>query len=158
MARYNAWMNDNLYAVCAEMPDETRKRDTGAPFRSISGVLNHLLLADRVWLGRFTSEPFHVTSLAQELFGDFEELRSERKVTDEKISNWAAALSEEALNSSFTFTGISSPIERTQPLWMCVLHLFNHQTHHRGQLTALIEQAGYDCGVTDLMYLTFEAC
>ena len=150
MAGYNRWMNENLGAVCAEMPEETRQRETGAPFCSISGILNHLLLADRVWLGRFTGQPFHATSLDQELYGNFDELRLQRKATDEAISNWISSLSDEALRKPLTFTPMSNPTPRTQLLWICVVHMFNHQTHHRGQLTALIEQAGYDCGVTDL--------
>ena len=153
MARYNRWMNEKLYAVCADMPDETRKRQTGAPFRSISGVFNHLLLTDRVWLGRFNGQPFPATSLDQELYADFDEMRSQRKTTDEEISLWAGSLSDEILRASLTFTPMSNPTPRTQPFWIAALHLFNHQTHHRGQITVLIEQAGYDCGVTDLMYL-----
>lgn len=156
MARYNRWMNENLYSICAAMPDEIRKRETGAPFRSISGIFNHLLLADRVWLGRFTNQPFPATSLAQELYADFDELRIQRKLMDEAISNWAASLSDGVLRESLTFTPMSNPTPRTQPLWIAALHLFNHQTHHRGQLTALIEQAGYDCGVTDLLVLPAE--
>lgn len=125
MARYNRWMNEKLYEVCAAMPDETRKRETGAPFHSISGIFNHLLLTDRVWLGRFTGRPFHATSLDQLLYADFEELRKQRKATDEEIRSWALSLTEEVLCASFTFTPMSNPTPRTQPMWICVLHLFN---------------------------------
>ena len=153
MARYNQWMNEKLYDVCAGMTDEVRKRESGAPFNSIHGLLNHMLLADRVWLGRFQNKPFVVSSLSQELYVDFAELKTERTKTNEEIIRWTAFLTSEALAGSFTFTPISNPVERTMPLWTCVLHFFNHQTHHRGQLTALIEQAGFDCGVTDLLVL-----
>jgi uncharacterized damage-inducible protein DinB len=61
MARYNRWMNERLYECCSRLPDEARKRDMGAFFKSIHGTLNHLLLADRVWLGRFTGKPFVVS-------------------------------------------------------------------------------------------------
>ena len=57
LARYNRWMNERLYALCDEIPDADRKRDRGAFFRSIHGTLNHILLADRAWLGRFTGDP-----------------------------------------------------------------------------------------------------
>lgn len=150
MARYNHWMNQKLYAVCAAMPDETRKKISGTPFQSMHGVLNHLLLTDRVWLGRFQNRPFAARSLDQELFADFEELKTEREKTDAEISQWVSSLTEVSLASPFTFTPMSNPVEQTLPLWMAALHLFNHQTHHRGQLTALIDQASFDCGVTDL--------
>jgi len=121
MAAYNRWMNERLYALCAELSDEERKRDLRAFFRSIHGTLNHLLLADRLWLGRFTGELLKIQGLAQELYADFAELRRERA--------------------------------RTLPLWTAVTHLFNHQTHHRGQLTTLIKQTGRDPGITDLIWL-----
>ena len=157
LARYNRWMNERLYAICAQMSEEERKLDRGAPFRSMHRTLNHLLLTDRAWLGRFHSQPFPVKSLDQELYADFEELRRERAITDAEISAWAAALSDEILDGDLTFTSISVPATHTKPMWLCALHLFNHQTHHRGQLTTLIEQAGYDCGVTDLGALPLAA-
>ena len=153
LARYNRWMNERLYAICAELPDSTRKEDRGAAFRSIYGTLNHLLLTDRVWLGRFLQRPFAVESLDQELYADFDELRAERAATDAEIDNWAGSLTEEALGRPFRFVSISRPQERTMPLALVAMHFFNHQTHHRGQLTTLLWQSGVDTGVTDLLWL-----
>src|SRR4029434_3118727 len=96
MARYNRWMNERLYECCARIPDAERKRDMGAFFKSIHGTLNHLLLADRIWLGRFTGVPFAVTGLDQELYADFAELRRERECTDREIVSWVASLAPEA--------------------------------------------------------------
>ena len=153
MASYNRWMNERLYAVCAELSDEERKRDRRAPFHSIHGTLNHLLLADRVWLGRFTGQPFPARALDQELYADFAALRRERAVTDAAIEAWVAALDETSLRASFRFASLTNPQVRETPLWFCVSHFFNHQTHHRGQLTTLLEQVGVDFGVTDLLVL-----
>jgi uncharacterized damage-inducible protein DinB len=153
MARYNRWMNERLYELCAALPEATRKEDRKAPFRSVHGTLNHLLLADRVWMGRFLGEPFLIQSLDQELYAGFEELRRERAATDAVIEEWAATLTEERLAADFTFTTIVKPQPFTLPLGFAVLHLFNHQTHHRGQLTTLLEQIGCDFGVTDLLLL-----
>jgi uncharacterized damage-inducible protein DinB len=153
MSRYNAWMNGRLYDCCAPIPDAERKRDVGAFFKSIHGTLNHLLLADRVWMGRFTGAPFQVASLAQELYADFDELRREREATDRAIDRWAATLTEERLAGTLTYTGIVNPQPRTLPLGFVVAHFFNHQTHHRGQLTTLLMQRGIDPGVTDLLAL-----
>jgi uncharacterized damage-inducible protein DinB len=153
MAAYNRWMNDKLYAVCAGMPDDERKLDRGSFFGSIHGTLNHLLLADRIWLGRFTGKQFHVDGLDQELYADFDELRAERSKTDDDLDCWVASLTDEALRAPFEFRSITNPEPRTMSLWVCVMHLFNHQTHHRGQLTTLLAQAGQDYGVTDLLWL-----
>jgi uncharacterized damage-inducible protein DinB len=92
MAAYNRWMNDRIYAACATLSDEQRKRDLGAFFKSIHGTLNHILLGDRVWLGRFTEVPFPFRSLDQELYAEFTKLRAQRHKTDEDITAWVNKL------------------------------------------------------------------
>ena len=148
MANYNQWMNQKLYAVCAEIPDLDRKSDRGAFFKSVHGTLNHILVADRIWLGRFTQQLFRA-QLDTELYGDFSELRSQRGRLDLTIIDWAQDLTPDWLNADFTYTN-SSGFTRTRPHWLLVTHMFNHQTHHRGQLTTLLHQMGYQSGVTDL--------
>lgn len=155
MAHYNRWMNDRVYQICDGIPDEVRKEDRGAFFKSMHGTLNHLLLTDRTWLSRFGVKPFRARSLDEELYADFSVLCRERRHTDEDIERWAAALTQEKLaeRSSFEFgTGENKKVV-TYPFWHVVLQLFNHQTHHRGQLTTLMMQAGYDPGVTDILKL-----
>lgn len=151
LARYNHWMNERLLEVCAALPDEQRKRDVSAPFRSIHGTWNHILLADKVWLGRFTGSPVRFASLAEELYSDFDELRLERAQTDAEIEAWVASLTGESLAAPFTYVSMINPRPFTMPLYLCATHFFNHQTHHRGQLTTLLEQLGVDFGVTDLI-------
>ena len=153
MAAYNQWMNDRLYGCCATLSDEERKRDAGAFFKSIHGTLNHLLLADRVWLGRFGQEPFAVQSLDQELYADFAQLRAERAAMDASIVEWAAALSDADLAGELAYVGIVNPQRRRCPYGLAVAHFFNHQTHHRGQVTTLLAQRGIDPGVTDVLWL-----
>lgn len=153
MAAYNRWMNERLYACCATLTDDERKRDVGAFFKSIHGTLNHLLLADRIWLGRFNGEPFVVASLDQELCADFADLRAERGATDAAIDAWVAGLTGERLAGDLSYTTLVNPQPRRNPLWLAALHFFNHQTHHRGQLTTLLMQRGVDPGVTDLLWL-----
>lgn len=150
MCRYNRWMNTSLYKVCATVPDELRKEDKGAFFRSIHGTLNHLLLVDRFWLGWFYNQPRHFQSLDQELYSDFNELRRERERTDTDIETWANSLTPEKLALPLTFTSMTMGTQNTLLMWHCIMHFFNHQTHHRGQLTTLLKQSGYDPGVTDL--------
>lgn len=153
MARYNEWMNARVYDASAKLADEARKEDVGAFFKSIHGTLNHLLLSDRIWMGRFTGRPITVTSLAQELFSDFDELREARGAMDRAITEWAGNLTDEVLSGELSYTSIVNPQPRTYPMWLAVTHFFNHQTHHRGQLTTLLMQGGIDPGVTDLIWL-----
>jgi len=153
MAQYNRWMNERLYECCAQLSDEERKRDVGAFFKSIHGTLNHLLLGDRIWFGRFTGKPFIITSLAEELYSDFRELRTERASTDKAIIEWADSLTAEDFTRELAYTSVVNPKPRRYPFWFAVTHFFNHQTHHRGQLTTLLSQRGLDPGVTDLIWL-----
>jgi uncharacterized damage-inducible protein DinB len=150
MVAYNAWMNERLYAVCAEMTDEERKRDRGAFFRSIHGTLNHLLLGDLIWLGVFTGSPPAFRSLDQELHADFAELRAARARLDGDIQAWAEGLTHERLAGDIAYYSMSVGARRKLAMWHAVVHFFNHQTHHRGQLTTLLAQAGKEIGPTDL--------
>ena len=150
MSRYNRWMNLKLLAACGEISDAQRKQDRAAPFRSIHGLWNHVLLCDRAWLGRFGGAPFRAKSLDEELYADWEELKTERAHTDDALDAWLRALSDQTLAGELRFRRISNPTEFVLPYAQAALHVFNHQTHHRGQITALLEQAGGDCGITDL--------
>lgn len=152
MAQYNQWMNQKLYAICAEIPDAQRREDRGAFFRSVHGTLNHLLVGDRIWMGRFTQTPF-VAQVSDELYHDFSELQAERQLTDRQILAWVGQLTPAWLEQTLTYTSAIGNIKRSLPHWLLVTHLFNHQTHHRGQLTTLLYQMGYDPGVTDLPWL-----
>ena len=153
LAQYNQWMNERLYDVCDTLSDEARKLDRGAFFKSVHGTLNHLLLGDRIWLGRFQQMPFPVESLAEVLYDDWNELRDERSHTDQAIIDWAETLTDETLSERLGFTSIVATGPRNCPLWVAVTHFFNHQTHHRGQLTTLLSQLGKDPGVTDFLWL-----
>lgn len=153
MASYNQWMNQRLYAVCAELSDAERRKDRGVFFKSIHGTLNHLLLADKIWLGRFLGEPFHVDSLDQELYHHFGELRQAREQTDEYILQWTNELTDEVLAGNLRYTSVVKSASRSYEMWLAVAHFFNHQTHHRGQLTAMLSQCGKDYGVTDIIWL-----
>ena len=153
MARYNRWMNERIYACCEKLSDEQRKLDRGAYFRSIHGTLNHLLLGDRLWLSRFLTREFRIGSLADELYADFAELRRERTKTDAEILEWVDTLDEERLAAPLRFRSMVGNRDTSFPLWFAMQHFFNHQTHHRGQVTTLLVQAGVDPGVTDLLWL-----
>ena len=153
MAEYNQWMNEKLYAICGELSDDERKRDRGAFFKSIHGTLDHLLYGDRAWLARFTDRPANVPELGAELYCDFEQLRRDRREIDRSIIEWTSTLTADWLEAPFEYISKVDDKTRTLPAWTLVVHMFNHQTHHRGQLTTLLRQAGRDPGVTDLPWL-----
>ena len=153
MADYNHWMNIKLFSVCADVPDTIRRKDTGAFFKSIHGALNHLVWSDQVWLARFEGRPLDEFKDQQERYQDFQELREVREVLDQKIQEWVNGLSVEWLKQPFSYTSLMDGQVRTLPAWILAVHLFNHQTHHRGQITTLLTQAGYEYGITDLPWL-----
>ena len=162
LARYNRWMNDKLFGLAATLSDEARKRDSGAFFKSIHGTFNHILLADRVWLARFTGvtvpngfmAPGGIRSLDQELYAEFDELRRARALTDDELSAWVSGLTRERLGEPLVY--MRSGQKQETPLWWAAAHVFNHQTHHRGQITTLLTQQGHDPGVTDLFAMLRE--
>jgi uncharacterized damage-inducible protein DinB len=106
MATYNQWMNQKLYDVCADIPDLERKSDRGAFFKSIDGTLNHILIGDLIWLGRFTQQPF-LAKLDKELYNDLSELRAERERVDLVIIDWSKNLTPSWLNETLTYTNSS---------------------------------------------------
>ncbi len=152
-SHYNRWMNHKLYTVCEGVPDEQRKQDMGAFFHSIHGTLNHLLLGDRLWMGRFTGTEFPVESLDQELYSEFDALWQARTDTDEAICDWIDSLEETNLDRIIAFKAVVTQQTHRFRLADALLHFFHHQTHHRGQLTTLLSQLGVDFGTTDMMWM-----
>src|SRR5690606_24297416 len=120
---------------------------------SIHGTLNHLLYGDKMWMGRFLNKPFKGAVMGQVLHESFDELRAEREPLDETICHWANRLDGDWLSAPFTFISGVDGKTRTATAWILVTHMFNHQTHHRGQLTTLIKQAGYEPGITDIPWM-----
>ena len=165
LAQYNISMNRNIYNACSALSDEERKRDRHAFFGSIHRTLNHLLLTDRVQLGRFIDDErarsfdangraIKISSLDQELYEDFATLRREREKTDATIEAWTTSeITPEFLARDMIYDAMSASGRFSVPMWIAVTHFFNHQTHHRGQITTLLTQLGHDPGVTDLMAL-----
>jgi uncharacterized damage-inducible protein DinB len=163
MATYNEWMNRRLYEACATLAPERLAADRKAFFGSIIGTLNHLLNADLIWLGRFAAHPAHYPGLAglpkaqpgqlgAVRHADFASLRQERRLVDAAILALAGAISEADLDQHLRFTSSQGqPYDRS--FFNILMHFFNHQTHHRGQVTTLLSQEGVDMGATDLMVL-----
>ena len=153
MATYNSWMNRKVYAVCVALPESDLYKDRGAFFKSIYLTLNHIAYADLAFLSRFTGDPTKVPALAEDLFGSFAALQTERQRLDDRLAQWADSLTAEWLARSLTYTSKVDGRARTVPHWVLVSHIFNHQTHHRGQVTTMLTQLGRDIGGTDIPFM-----
>jgi len=150
MAEYNAWMNERMYAAAATLSDEDRKRDRGVFFKSIHGTLNHLVWGDRGWVGRLSERSYPFVPPGQDLFADFGELRAARAALDGDILTWSRAVTPEWLAEPMTWTSRLYGFTQTHPRWVQVVQMFNHQTHHRGQVHALLTSFGVDMCPTDV--------
>jgi uncharacterized damage-inducible protein DinB len=153
MAQYNEWMNSRTYELCASLPDAELRKDRGAFFKSIYDTLNHIAYGDLAFMSRFTGDPSVVPEPGVELFGGFSRLRTERVALDQRILNWSASLEPDWLAEPLTCSSKIDSKSRTVSKWILVTHMFNHQTHHRGQVTTLLSQMGLDVGVTDIPFM-----
>lgn len=137
LAAYNDWANCRLYAAAARLSTEQYRADRGAFFKSVHGTLNHVLVGDQLWMRRFTGEGPAPASLDTILFETLNGLEPARRAEDKRILDFAAKLTDAGIVAEFTYTN-SSGGRFMQPLWSGLDHFFNHQTHHRGQVHALI--------------------
>ncbi|MBK6358390.1 MAG: DinB family protein [Comamonadaceae bacterium] len=165
LARYNTWFNARLFDACERLDDAARKLPRGAFFGSIHATLNHLLWGDAMWLGRFAAQgeasdalPTDLLALPAgarhetELYADWAALRAHRERLDAAIEAWLAALPADFPQRTMRYSNTKG-VHREHPMWQALTHFFNHQSHHRGQVTTLLMQAGVDVGVTDLIAL-----
>ncbi len=165
MARYNTWMNDRLIDLSAKLPAESLIAERGAFFGSILGTLNHLIVADTIWLQRFAAHPANFPALRpvrdlpqpqaldERPFDSLHALAVRRELLDRTIESWVETLTDADLDSTLRYRTSSRGDESNREVYPLLVHFFNHQTHHRGQATTLLSQAGVDIGVTDLLSL-----
>ena len=135
---YNAWANSRLYDAAARLSNEQYRADRGAFFKSVHGSLNHLLVTDRIWMQRFTGEGEAPNRLDAILFETLDELRVARETEDRRIVDFVERLDEARIAGTIKYRRVSSPEQFEQHLAPALAHWFNHQTHHRGQIHALL--------------------
>lgn len=162
MADYNQWMNKSVYLAASKLSAEDLSNDRGAFFGSIIGTLNHILVGDTIWLKRFSDHPSRLKTLDYVralnkpkaldaiLYPEFKNLESARIKMDEVIQDFAHELTDEVLVSNLSYCNTKGePFNKN--FGHLIQHFFNHQTHHRGQASTLLSQAGIEVGVTDLL-------
>ncbi|MGF6094108.1 DinB family protein [Pseudomonas sp. 18175] len=164
LAHYNQWMNRKLYHAAATLSDEQLAMDRQAFFGSILGTLNHLALGDTVWLKRFALHPAGYSALApleaiatptdlrQLVFADIRQLAAHRAWLDQLIIDWVQTVQAPDLDHRLHYQNMRG-MPAHKNFFSLLVHFFNHQTHHRGQATTLLTQAGVDVGDTDLLAL-----
>jgi uncharacterized damage-inducible protein DinB len=155
MAAYNAEMNRRLYAAADGLTPAQRTEDRGAFFGSIHGTLSHLLWGDSTWMHRFAAWPKPEGGIRESphRIPDWDALKQARVATDAGISSWAATLDPAWLGGTLRWHSAAAGREMAQPAWLLVSHFFNHQTHHRGQVHALLTGFGASTGDTDLPFV-----
>ena len=151
-ADYNRWANRRLYAATAELSDAEFRENKGAFFGSLHGTLNHLLAADRIWMKRFTGEGEAPSRLDAILHDDLTSLTAARAAEDERIVAWVGSLDEARLRAHFTYSPLTMPDKITQRIGPTLTHVFNHQTHHRGQAHTILTALGRPSLTLDLVF------
>lgn len=158
MAAYNEWQNRTLYAAAKTTSDAERRQDRGAFFGSIHATLSHVLWGDQIWLSRLGGESAHPMPSAPDVADSqtthetFAALHSDRQATDRALLRWATTVTGSDFQGDFTWESTSGG-ELTRPRWVLVVQLFNHGTHHRGQVHAMLTAAGATTQDTDVQYM-----
>ena len=155
-ASYNAWANGRIFEAAAQLPDSDYRADRGAFFKSLHGTLNHLLVADRIWMKRFTGDGDAPTALDVIPCETLPDLWAARQREDRRICDFVDSLDDAALRQRFRYTTITNPATIEQELGGALDHFFNHQTHHRGQAHCLLTMIGGNKAAPSLDLVLFQ--
>lgn len=154
MARYNRWQNESIYAASDGLSDDARRMDRGSFFESIHATLSHVLWADQLWMSRLAGwEKPDGPSRAEPLYADWNDLKARRAQADAQFIEWADRVSQTDIDGDLEW--YSATLERgmTSPRALCFMQVFNHQTHHRGQVHAMLTAAGASPEDTDIPFM-----
>lgn len=159
MARYNCWQNNNLYGAADQLSHEERQKDRGAFFGSIHGTLSHLLWGDTIWMHRFDGWELPEIGIPDShgFAPEWDALCDQRGLADAAIMDWAERLAPADIEGQIDWYSKAVARRMSQPLAICIMQLFNHQTHHRGQVHAMLTAAGGKPSDTDLPFMP-ETC
>jgi uncharacterized damage-inducible protein DinB len=141
MAAYNRWANVRLYDMAAGLPDELYRKPIGVYFKTLHGTLNHLLTADRIWMHRLEGTGDHPDKLNATIHDDLVSLRAARVAEDQRIIDYVDSLADAGFDRSCEYKMLNGRLQQ-QCVREILAHLFNHQTHHRGQAHAALTALG----------------
>ena len=156
MARYNCWQNQSIFREAEALGEEDRRKERGAFFGSIHRTLSHLMWGDTMWMHRFSGSPMPENlNIAEsgELIPDWQDLKARRTDMDAHILKWADGVAEDVAEGDMTWFSGALGREISKPKGFLITHFFNHQTHHRGQIHAMITAAGGKPDDTDLFFM-----
>jgi uncharacterized damage-inducible protein DinB len=154
MARYNAWQNQSIFHAANSLSEAAREEDRGAFFGSIRATLSHLMWGDLMWMARFDGGEGPGGSITQSpAVFDWAALRVERPKLDARIAGWSWMVTAEELAGELRWYSFAMGRDMAKPYALCVVHVFNHQTHHRGQVHAMLTAAGAKPDDTDLPFM-----
>ncbi|MEM7290257.1 MAG: DinB family protein [Pseudomonadota bacterium] len=153
MAKYNYWQNTSHYTAASKLNEEMRREDLGAFFGSIHATLSHLLWGDQIWMNRFAGTPKpEAGSIGQSVYevAEWDDLRQKRFAFDQEIISWSEKVTQDFLDGELSWFSGALKKDITKPTAFLVLHMFNHQTHHRGQVHAMLTRQGCRLDDTDV--------
>lgn len=158
MARYNAWQNRSLLGAADGLSEDDRRADRGAFWGSIHATLSHILWGDLIWMSRFADweEPPNGITGSTDAFPDWDAYKAKRSDTDQQLEEWAARLKPDDLKGDLTWYSGAAGREISKPRDLLITHMFNHQTHHRGQVHAMLTAAGARPDDTDIPFMPDE--
>lgn len=156
MAAYNKWQNKSLYGAADGLTEEERRLDRGAFFRSIHETLNHVLWADQIWMSRLAGTPAPKAggiAASTEQVGEWSALKKARTDFDGRIVDWARSVVPGDIEGDLSWYSGAMKRELSKPRWVLITHMFNHATHHRGQVHAMLTAAGAKPDDTDIPFM-----
>ncbi len=151
-ANYNGWANRKLYAVVAGLSEADYNKNCQVAFTSMNGTLNHLALTDLIWMSRFQGTSDVPKRLDINLHDNFADLLDARRKLDDRIIDYIEGLDDNLLAENLSYKPVTMPEKITQKLSPTLAHMFNHQTHHRGQAHAILTRLTGEAPPFDLMY------
>ena len=155
MARYNRWQNENLYNAAETLGDVARREDRGSFFGSIHATLSHILWADQIWMSRLSDwqKPDIGIAGSKDLYDDWDALRAKRAEADATFITWADALNQSEIDGDLQWYSGAMGQDMIRPKAVCIMQVFNHQTHHRGQVHAMLTAASAKPADTDISFM-----
>lgn len=153
MAKYHRWAYERLYEILENLDDQSYYADKSLFFKSIHGTLNHLYLVDQLWLTRFKGETSNLTQLNAELIHDRHELKKQILQQAEAWVNFIETFLAGPKQEIFTYNNIRNEV-KSVPYIKTLTHVFNHGTHHRGQISTVLTQLKYPSPEMDLLYFS----